>query len=114
MRRAMFIVGLSIAAAGCAVVGRDAEPGRPFSVAVERGERFAQRACAGCHVIRGDERSRGNAPTFQTLRLRYTGPQLERRLAEISGHGHYEMSPIYISPDEAKDLAEYVESLGSR
>lgn len=114
MRRAMLVLGLSIMTAGCAGVGRYLDPGQPFSAAVERGERFAQRACAGCHAIRGEEQSKGSAPTFRTLRLRYTGPQLERRLAAISARGHYEMPPVFITSEEAKDVAEYIESLGDR
>jgi mono/diheme cytochrome c family protein len=109
--RIFITLGLAAAAfAGCASLG-----GRAPAGGVERGQQFAQRACAGCHAIGASgESPRGGAPAFGALRLRYTGPQLERTLAAISGHGHYEMPPIFISADEARDLADYIEGLGGR
>lgn len=112
MLRTLLIITAGVATAACASLVAPTPSGAP-DPNIERGQRFAQRACAGCHAIgvRGQSPS-GNAPAFGTLRLRYTSPQLVRRLAVISRDGHYEMPPIYISPDEANDLAYYVESLG--
>jgi mono/diheme cytochrome c family protein len=115
MRRRAIILGLSLLTAACAGFVRDPGPARALSPDAERGERFAQRACAGCHAIRpSDQGTPRSAPAFATLRLRYNRIQTERRLATISERGHYEMPPIFISADEAKDLAAYIESLGDR
>ena len=112
MSRAVLIVALSALAAACAAPGPAPGPGQAPDPAAERGLRFAQRACAGCHSIEASGDSpRSSAPAFGTLRMRYTPVQLERRFAAISDRGHYEMPPIYILPTEAKDLAAYIESL---
>lgn len=115
MRRTFLVIALAALAAGCAgTAGVRMAPARP-SVTVERGEQFAQRACAGCHAIRRDDASRnGAAPPFRDLRVRATAPMLERRLAEISRSGHYEMPPVFITEDEARAVAAYIESLGDR
>lgn len=113
MRRLFTIIGLSATVAACVSTGGEA-PGAT-NPAAERGQRFAQRACAGCHAVEPSGESRNpTAPNFASLRMRYTSPQLERRFAAISEHGHYEMPPIYILPDEGRDLAAYIESLGPR
>lgn len=115
MRRTLLVITLAGLAAGCAgTPGDDALGGRP-SPAAERGEQFAQRACAGCHAIRLDDASRnGAAPPFRDLRVRSTAPMLRQRLDEISRRGHYEMPPVFVSEDEARDVAAYIESLGDR
>lgn len=114
MRTALMILGLGAVLAGCASLGSDAGPARMRDSAAERGQHFAQRACAGCHALDAGESPRGGAPAFATLRLRYTPIALERRLSEISAHGHYEMPPVFITQDEAKDVAAYIGSLGGR
>lgn len=113
MRRTFSILGLAALLAGCATGGRPAGGG--WDASVERGQRLAERACAGCHAIDAQgESPRAGAPNFGAIRMRYTSPQLERRFEAISSQGHYEMPPIYILPDEGKDLAAYIESLGGR
>lgn len=112
MRRTLLIIGLSALATACATGGG---PGRAPGSAAERGQQFAYRACAGCHAVGQEAESRSaNAPRFRDLRIRFTAPSLERRLAEISRQGHYEMPPVFISQDEAVDIAAYIESLGER
>lgn len=114
MRTLLIIAGLGALLAGCASVGSDGGVAKAPGSAPERGLRFAQRACAGCHALDSGESPRGGAPAFAALRLRYTPIALERRLGEISAHGHYEMPPVFISQDEAKDVAAYIGSLGAR
>jgi mono/diheme cytochrome c family protein len=109
MVRTLLIVGLSALSAACAT----GSAGGAKDVMAERGERFAWRACAGCHAVAADGESRNSgAPTFRRLGLRYTPLQLERRLAEISRDGHYEMPPVFISREEAAEIAAYINGLG--
>ncbi|WP_374470033.1 cytochrome c [Phenylobacterium sp.] len=110
MRRTLLIAALSALVAACAT---GSGPGRAPASAAERGAQFAWRACNGCHAVGPEGGARnGAAPAFRDLRLRFTSLQLERRLAEISRNGHYEMPPVFISREEAADIAAYVESLG--
>ena len=113
MSRTILIACLCLLTGACAAGGRLAWPGAGQDAAEARGERFAHRACAGCHAVErtGDSRS-ANAPPFRDLRIRFTAASLERRLADISRRGHYEMPPVFISEDEARDIAAYVETLG--
>lgn len=113
MQKPLLVASLAALLAGCASTPPSGPVARRPDPAAERGQRFAQRACAGCHALSATESPRGGAaPSFAKIRLRFTPIALERRLAEISGHGHYEMPPVFISKDEAKDLAAYIESLG--
>jgi mono/diheme cytochrome c family protein len=114
MRTLSLIAGLGVLLAGCASAGPDAGLGRAPGSAAERGLHFAQRACAGCHALDAGQSPNGGAPTFAILQIRFTPIALERRLAEISAHGHYEMPPVFISRDEAKDIAAYIGSIGGR
>jgi mono/diheme cytochrome c family protein len=114
MRASLLILGLGVLLAGCASFGAGPGPAHVRDAAAERGLHFAQRACAGCHSLDAGESPRGGAPAFATLRLRYTPIALERRLGEISAHGHYEMPPVFITQDESKDVAAYIGSLGAR
>lgn len=113
MRHALLIAGLGALLAGCASTGSSGGPALGPDPAAERGLHFAQRACAGCHALGGGESPRGGAPAFAALNLRFTPISLERRLAAISAHGHVEMPPVFISRDEAKDIAAYIGSLGA-
>ena len=109
MRRTLLILGLAAATAACATGGTGWAP----ATAADRGEQFAWRACAGCHAVGPDGDSRNsNAPRFRELATRYNALQLERRMAEISRDGHYEMPPVFISADEARDIAAYIQKLG--
>jgi mono/diheme cytochrome c family protein len=80
--------------------------------AVQSGEKIAQARCASCHAIGLKARSpKVNAPTFDDIRLEYNAPYLEKKLADIAKRGHRGMPAIPISPQEASDIAAYVESL---
>lgn len=79
---------------------------------IEAGARAARR-CAACHAVGGETRSpNAGAPTFREIRLRYNALSLERELARIAEHGHFDMKPMSIQPSEAEALAAYIESLG--
>jgi mono/diheme cytochrome c family protein len=113
MRRTLPILAMAALLGACATEAGAA--GKSPDPAVERGLRFAQRSCAGCHAIAPDgESRRTGAPNFGQLRMRYTSPALEKRLADISRHGHLEMPPVFITQAEARDVAEYIESLGGK
>jgi mono/diheme cytochrome c family protein len=60
--------------------------------------------------VRG-ESPNASAPTFGSIRLRYSALSLPRRLQEISKDGHFEMPPIYMTPDEIRDITAYVETV---
>lgn len=94
-------------AAAALLMAASAAPG------VDRGGRIAQQRCAACHAVAVDGGSPNlAAPTFSDIRMRYNALSLERELARISSHGHFEMRPQTISPSEAEDLAAYIETLG--
>ena len=79
---------------------------------VDSGAHLAAQRCAGCHAIGPQGRSHNlAAPPFRDIRLRYNGLSLERELAKISKQGHFEMRPTAIRADEARDIADYIESL---
>lgn len=114
MCRIVPILILAALAAGCASGGRPG-PAAPAPTQADRGERFAWRACAGCHAVGATGESRnGGAPPFRDLAIRYNAVSLERRLAEISRNGHYEMPPVFITVDESRDVAAYIEQLAAR
>ena len=96
--------------AGCATGGAPA-PGQP-DPAVARGQAFAQRACSGCHAIGpvGDSPN-SSSPPFRSLRMQFTEPSLRHHLQLISRNGHYQMPPIYITPDEIADVAAYIRTV---
>jgi mono/diheme cytochrome c family protein len=80
---------------------------------VDSGAHLAATHCASCHAVGREGRSpNGAAPPFRDIRLRYNALSLERELAKIPKQGHFEMKPTAIRADEARDLADYIESLG--
>ena len=111
MRR-MMMSFLLLAATGCATSGQMSKSQTSLSLSADRGRFYALRSCAGCHAVGALGQSpNGSAPTFGAIRLRYNALSLPRRLAEISKNGHYEMPPIYMTPDEIQDIVAYVETL---
>jgi mono/diheme cytochrome c family protein len=79
------------------------------------GQRFARRACAGCHAI-GVSGTSPNplAPPFRRLPARLGGDRLELRLQAISRHGHRAMPPIYMTPAERRGVAAYIRAVSTR
>jgi mono/diheme cytochrome c family protein len=109
MRAILVAASLGLFMAACAANGAAPMGGR--DPAVERGQAFAERRCAGCHVVGMDDRDGASGPPFRALRMRFNALSLQRRFAEISQHGSGEMPPIQISRSEAEDLVAYIESL---
>jgi mono/diheme cytochrome c family protein len=106
----MLMSFLFLAATGCATSGQ--APPKSQDASVDRGRFYALRSCAACHAVGVLGASpNGSAPSFSTIRLRYNALSLPRRLAEISEHGHYEMPPISMTPDEIRDLVAYIETV---
>jgi mono/diheme cytochrome c family protein len=110
------ILSLLLAAAalaGCA--GSLPQVSTPMDqLRAERGKAFAERRCAGCHMIGLDETSSSSGPRFRDLRMRSNALSLQTRFAEISAHGIGEMPPIEITQSQAEDLVAYFESLGAQ
>lgn len=109
MRALLVAAGAGLLAAGCATAGAPVASGP--DPAVQRGQAFAQRRCAGCHVIGLDEYDGTSGPRFRDLRMRFNPLSLQRRFGEISQHGSGEMPPIQITRSEAEDLVAYIQSL---
>jgi mono/diheme cytochrome c family protein len=110
MWRRLTILALAALAGGCAGVG-----GAPGDRDVEAGHRFVQRACAGCHAI-GPQGASPNphSPPFRTVSGLLPGPSLESELESIARRGHVEMPPIYMTPDEIRDVAAYIRAVAPR
>lgn len=78
----------------------------------EPGRSFAQRACAGCHAIGSvGESANADAPPFRTLFMRFPDAALDARLSLLARHGHVNMPPIYMTPDERRSVAAYIRSI---
>jgi mono/diheme cytochrome c family protein len=103
----MTLILIGGAAAALVLLAPAAQP-----AAVQAGEKIAEARCASCHAIGLKARSpKVQAPTFDDIRLEYNAPYLEKKLADIAKRGHRSMPAIPISPQEAADIAAYVESL---
>ena len=114
-KRSWEMRGVAAALAGCAgaAVVPEVEADAADDTAVQRSQAFAERRCAGCHVVgMGDGRT-SFGPRFRDLRVRYNALSLQRRFTEISQHGSGEMPPIQIGRQEAEDLVAYLETLQS-
>jgi cytochrome c len=113
VRRILLTLALLSPVAGCATSRAPASTAPPAIAAADRGLFFVLRSCAGCHAVGSlGESPNGVAPSFAKLRLRYNELSLERRLADISVNGHFEMPPIYMTPDEIKAISAYVQTIG--
>lgn len=109
MRAILIAAGLAVLVSGCAATG--SPPPGGTDPAVQRGQAFAARRCAGCHEVGLDDREGTSGPRFRTLRMRFNALSLQRRFDQISQHGSGEMPPIHITRSEAEDLVAYIESL---
>ena len=80
-----------------------------------RGEKIAQRLCAGCHSIREEGASpMGLAPPFRDLSKRYPIETLAEALAEGIVVGHPAMPRFTFEPREIDALLTYISGLKSR
>ena len=98
---------LALALDGCALTGGSRAP----PSAADRGHQTAQRACAACHAVEpGGVSPRARAPAFASLEMRHTAG-LEGRVADLTRHGHYAMPTVPLTPEQARDIVIYIESL---
>ena len=109
------ILALATGASGCAAPRLALDGGGRTSPQAAAGERFARRACAGCHEL-GPRGASPNphAPPFRTLAERLPGEALGARLGDIASNGHREMPPIYMTPEEIAAVAAYIRSVQPR
>jgi mono/diheme cytochrome c family protein len=107
MRRFTTSLALAAALGGCA-----SAVGAPERQEVAAGGAFAHRACAGCHAIgRTGESPNPHSPPFRALAAQLPGPALEAQLGSIAERGHVEMPPIYMTPEELRQVAAYIRSV---
>jgi mono/diheme cytochrome c family protein len=110
MRSIAPLLVLAALLGGCASFG----PGSARQDAAS-GQRFAERACAGCHAIGpSGESPDPRSPPFRTLAERLPGPALEAELTAIAGRGHVQMPPIYMTPGEIRAVAAYIRAAAPR
>jgi len=88
----------------------------------ESGERLAQRACGGCHAVRGTKSPLPDAPPFARLYQRYAAGGLDALLdegmlapadppEEGSPRTHPRMPMARFDDDQRADLKAYLQSL---
>ncbi len=113
MNRILLALALLTSLGGCATKAAAPAPlGMAAPVSADRGRFFVLRSCAGCHAVGTlGESPNGGAPSFPTIALRHNSLSLERLLARISKEGHFEMPPIYMTPDEIRDITAYIETI---
>jgi cytochrome c553 len=113
MKPSLVIYALLLAAGCAACASLPAAIGGQDLSAIGRGRAYAERECGHCHAVSPTADSRDPAaPTFASIRLRYTGPSLERELQAIEEVGHYHMPARATLPGDRRDLIAYIESLG--
>jgi mono/diheme cytochrome c family protein len=115
MGRTLKILAMGVLLAGCASSRETPRQPAAQGDGVMAGRRFAERACAGCHAVgpRG-ESPNPRSPPFRTLAGRLPGQALEDRLGEIARRGHVEMPPIYMTPQERRDVAAWLRAVAER
>ncbi|PZR37415.1 cytochrome c [Caulobacter segnis] len=111
MKIALLAIGLTLAASPA--VGQ---------ASAENGERIAQRACGGCHAVRGSRSPLPDAPPFARLHARYRQGGLDALLdegmlappqppEEGSPRTHPRMPMARLDDDQRADLKAYLKSL---
>lgn len=110
-------VGLTLAAAPAV-----AEAQTEAQASAANGERLAQRACGGCHAVRGTKSPLPDAPPFARLHARYRAGGLDALLdegmlapaqppEEGSPRTHPRMPMATFDDDQRADLKAYLKSL---
>lgn len=75
------------------------------------GRRIVEERCAVCHGVHGALYGRHpQAPRFSDVRQRFTKAELAERLYSLALHGHGEMPPFMLTPDETDKLVAYIKS----
>lgn len=111
MRIALLAIGLALAASPA--VGQ---------ASAENGERIAERACGGCHAVRGTRSLLPDAPPFARLHARYRQGGLDALLdegmlapsrppEEGSPRTHPRMPMAKLDDDQRADLKAFLQSL---
>lgn len=94
----------------------------PSQASATNGERLAQRACGGCHAVRGTKSPLPDAPPFARLHERYRAGGLDALLdegmlapadppEEGSPRSHPRMPMAKFDDDQRADLKAYLKSL---
>jgi len=94
----------------------------PSQASAANGERLAQRACGGCHAVRGTRSPLPDAPPFARLHERYRTGGLDALLdegmlapadppEEGSPRTHPRMPMTAFDDDQRADLKAYLKSL---
>lgn len=108
--RSLVCVGAPLLLAACAEAPKSPPTGHLVSV----GERIAQQQCGECHALGATQVSPlADAPTFPSLRPRYSraamAAVLDQRMVTI----HPRMPRLRLEDDEIAQLLDYWESIGS-
>jgi mono/diheme cytochrome c family protein len=98
----------------CAACATERRPTQLAAASLD-GRGIVERSCAGCHATgpAGTSRDR-RAPAFRDLARQRSDAELGADLAEISRHGHVQMPPIYVTPDEQRQILAYLRGLRDR
>lgn len=84
---------------------------RPLFAQIAPGRRIVEERCAVCHGVHGLLYGQHpQAPRFVDLRERYSKAELAERLPSLALHGHGQMPPFMLTPDETDSLVAYIKS----
>jgi mono/diheme cytochrome c family protein len=112
MRSIALLVVVTTLLCGCAGVGSSSPAAAGQDAA--SGQRFVERACAGCHATGASGLSPNpHSPPFRSLAERLPGPALEAELSAIARRGHVEMPPIYMTSEEIRAVAAYIRGIAA-
>lgn len=109
MRRSLLLAMLCVlAACAAAQPARVAAP--PADPAVARGLAFAQEVCAACHMVTpGAASPNPAAPRFEAIAAM---PGMNTMALNVWLHSaHPTMPNIAVTPEQARDLSAYLETL---
>jgi cytochrome c len=110
-------IGCGALAVGAAV----AQGARPSDdqASAARGRALAEQRCLSCHQLeRHADPLTPGAPTFLSLKARFSRTALPMRLKEIGENGHYDterdtygMPAVDLTASQTRDIADYIHSL---
>ncbi|KAF0179896.1 MAG: c-type cytochrome [Hyphomonadaceae bacterium] len=111
MRRLILLAALCLATACvCAPPAQEAAPVPAADPAVARGLAFAQEVCAACHAVTpGTASPNPAAPPFEAIGRM---PGMNTMALNVWLHSaHPSMPNIVVTPEQARDLSAYLETL---
>ena len=110
LARNLVCVGAALLLMACAEAPRKPPPTHLVSV----GERIAQQQCGECHALGATQVSPlADAPTFPSLRPRYSRTAMAAVLNQRMVTIHPRMPRLRLEDDEIAQLLDYWESIGS-